>query len=126
MLAEQGANAGGIARGTRGRNRDATHRAIGAEQDELDLSGAFAAALQHGFEPCGELLDDVEYVLLARDRLGEALLGEIGRDRGARLQRLRLPGQRAHRACRQPWAETRRRAPPRPVEEISDSVSTQP
>ena len=34
--------------------------------------------VQHGAEPRGELLDGAEHVALARDRLGEALLGERG------------------------------------------------
>src|SRR5207249_5962510 len=49
-LAKQCANAGGIAYRPRGCDRDAAHGAVGAEQNELDLSRPLAAALEHRFE----------------------------------------------------------------------------
>src|SRR5262249_57363874 len=92
-----------------------------AEQDELDLSRAFAAPLQHGFEAYGELLDDLEHVLLARDRLGEALLGEIGRDRDARLQRLGLAAERAIKLAQQLGTEARGERCAWQIDEIADA-----
>ena len=120
-LAEQRANAGGIADGARGRNRAPAHHAVGAEQDELDPPRALAAAFQHGFEARREFFDDAEHVLLARDRLGKALLGRIGRNRRARLQGLGLPAERAVELEQKLRAEPRGERRARQIDEIADA-----
>ena len=80
-LDEQRADRLRIAHRPRGTRRDAFHRTIGAEQQQLDAAGAFTAGHEHRLEACSQPLDGGEHVLLPRDRLGETLLGKIGRDR---------------------------------------------
>ena len=61
------------------------HRAVGAEQRELEPARAVAARARARVSSRAASRSTVrEHVLLARDRLGEALLGHIGRDRQAR------------------------------------------
>ena len=71
----------GIAQRRAGAGLDAEHFSVGAEQRGLQQPRAFAALFEHMAEPRREPLDRAEHVALVRDRLGEALLGERGRER---------------------------------------------
>ena len=83
-LDEEGADRLRIAQRPRGAGIDAAHGAVGAEQRELDMARAVAGGARGPAQPPGEALDGGEHVFLAGDRLGEALLGDIGGDREAR------------------------------------------
>ena len=70
----------------------------------------------------GQPLDDGEHVLLARDRLGEALLGDIGRDRQARRERLVLAAERAVELAQQVGAEAGGERRARQVDDVADAL----
>ena len=95
---------------------------IGPEQFELKAAHAFAAPLQHRGEPLRQPLGRGQHVLLARDRLGEGLLGDIGRDRQQRLQGLALAPQRAVELAQQVTAEAGGERRARHVENIADAL----
>ena len=60
------------------------HRAVGAKQRDLEQPPALAAPLQHRGELPRQMLDGAEHVVLARNRIGKALLGHRRRHRQAR------------------------------------------
>ena len=74
-VGEQPADARRIAQRRGGADLEALHLAVGAEQRDLQQPRALAVPLQHAVELARQLLDGAEHVLLAADRLGEALLG---------------------------------------------------
>ena len=63
----------------------------------------------------------MEHVLLARDRLGKALLGRIGRNRRARLQRLGLSAERAVELEQELGPEPGGERRARQIDEIADA-----
>ena len=121
-LDEQRADFARIADGPRGARRDAPHGAVGAKQHELDAARAFAAALEHGRQAPGQLLGHRKHILLARDRLGEALVGGIRRNRQARRQRLALAAERAVELAQKLRAEACGKRRARQVENIADAL----
>ena len=123
-LGEQRADLGRIADRPRRAGGDAAHGAIGAEQGELDAPRAVAAPLQRHLEPLRQPLGGEQHVLLARDRLGEALLGDVGRDRQARRQRLVLERECAVELAQDGAAEARGQRCARQVDHVADLLET--
>ena len=121
-LDEQFADRVRIAHRPRRAGVDAAHRAVGAEQPQLHAARAFAAALQHDGEPRRQPLRDGEHVLLARNRLGERLLGKIRRHRQARTERLAFAPERAIELAQQIVAETRRQRAARQIDDVGDAL----
>ena len=72
-------------------------------------------------QPRGEPLDGREHVLLARDRLGKLLLGDIGRDRQERGERLVLAAERAVELAQELGAETGGERRARQIEDVADA-----
>ena len=70
----------------------------------------------------GELLDGAEHVALERDRFGEALLRDRGRDRQARRDRLVVAAERLIDAAHELRAEARRERRARAVEHVGDAL----
>ena len=121
---EQVADARWLAQRLAHADLDAKHLAVGAEQRGLQQPRAFAAPLQQCAELCGELLDGAEHVAFERDRLGEALLGDRGRNRQARRDRLVLAAERLIDAAHELRAEARRERRARAVEHIGDALQS--
>ena len=63
-----------------------------------------------------------EHVLLARDRFGKTLLGDIRRDRQARIERLMLVAKRAVELAQQVGAEARGQRRARQVDDVADAL----
>ena len=66
-------------------------------------------------------VDAGQHVLLARDRLGKALLGDVRRNRQPRIERLVLGAQRAVELAQQLDAEARGQGRARQVDDIADA-----
>src|SRR5262249_43872288 len=92
---EEGPDDPRIAHRARGAGGDALDRAIGAEEGKLEAPRPLAARRQRRLEPRREPFDAREHILLARDRLGKALLRDIARDRQTRGPRVGFAAKRA-------------------------------
>ncbi len=114
-----------IADRTRGAGGDALDRAVGAEERKLEAARAVAARRQRRLEPRREPLDGGEHVLLARDRLVEALLGEIRRNRQARAERLVLAAERAVELAQEIGAEAGGERRARQIEDVADALQAE-
>ncbi len=121
-LDEQRADVLRVAQRARGGGGHAPHRAVGAEQRELDLARAVAAALERQLQARGELLHHGEHVLFARDRLGKTLLGQIGRHRPQRRERLALAAERAVELAQQIGAEAGGERRARQIQNVADAL----
>ena len=89
---------------------------------QLDAAGAVAAPLQGKLKPAGKPRDGAEHVLLARDRLGKTLLGDVRRDRQARIERLVLAAERAVELAQQFAAEAGGEGCARQIDDIADAL----
>ena len=76
---EQRADAVRIAQRRAGPGLDPKHLAVGAEQRDLQLAGAFLPPFQQPCELLRQMLDCAEHVGLEQDRIGEAAFRHIGR-----------------------------------------------
>ena len=110
-----------IAHRARGTGRDALDHAIGSEEGKLEAPRAVAARCQRRLEPRREPLDAGEHVLLARDRLVKAALGDIGCDRQARAERLVLAAERAVEPAQEIGAEAGGERRARQIDDVADA-----
>src|SRR5262249_11301555 len=87
-LYEQRADVVRITQRPRGAGGDAAYHAVGAEQGQFDAAGAIAAPLPCELQLPRQACGDRQDVLLARNRFGKALLGDIRGNRQPWRQRL--------------------------------------
>ena len=118
-IGEQPADARGIAQRRAGADLDALHLAVGAKQRDLQLPRPFAAAFQDARKFARQMLDGGKHVAFKRDRLGEALLGDIARHRQARRDRLVFNAQAPGRCGARARCRSARRAAARGLSRIS-------
>ena len=121
-VGEQAGDAGGLAQRRAGADLDAVDFVVGAKQRDLQEPGAVLPPLHGGAEPPGEPGDGGEHVVFEADRIGEALLGHVGRQRQARRDRLVLPAERLVEAADEDFAEPRRERRARQVDEIAHAL----
>ncbi len=93
-VGEQADDAGRLAQRRAGPDLDPVDLVVGAKQDRLQEPRALLAAFHRGAELGCEPCDGAEHVALEADRIGEALLRHIGRQRQARRDRLVLAAER--------------------------------
>src|SRR6516165_3583652 len=125
-LDEERADCPRIAQRARGAGGDALDRAIGAEEGELETPRPLAARGQRRFEPRREPLDAREHILLARDRLGKALLRDIARDRQTRGEQFIFAPERAVELAQEIGAEAGGERRARQVEDVADAFQADP
>jgi hypothetical protein len=119
-VGEQAGDAGGLAQRRAGADLDPVHLVVGAKQRDLQEPCAVLAPFHGGAEPPGEPGDGAEHVAFEPDRIGEALLGHIGRQWQARRDRLVQPAERLIDAADEDFAEPCGQRRARQIDEIAD------
>ena len=89
---------------------------------QFDAAGAIAAPLQCELQPARQPLGNCQNVLLARDRFGKTLLGDIRCDRQPRRQRLMFVAERTVELAQHFGAEARGERRARQIDDIADAL----
>ena len=114
-----------IAHRCAGTDLDAVDLVVGAEQRDLQKSRAVLAPLHGGAKLGGEPHDGAEHVAFKADRIGESLLGHIGRHRPSRRDRLVFPPERLIEAADKDFAEPGGERCARQVNDIGDALEAE-
>ena len=124
-IGKQADDAVGIAHRRGGADLDAVDRVVGAEQRDLQQPRAVEAAFHGDAKLAGKSRNGSEHVALEPDRVGEALLGDIGGNGQARRDRLVLTPERLIETAHQLFAEAGGERGARQVKEIGDALETE-
>ena len=98
------------------------HLAVGAKQRDLQLPRTVAAAFQDAGKFARQMLEGGKHIAFKRDRVGEALLGDITRHRQARRDRLVFKAKRLIETAHKLDAEARGERGARLVQNIGDML----